>query len=180
MNLLILLATSLRCGRTNDGAVSQSAEQSDRTEPRDDGSIAIGNHLARRRFSYDRLTEGVICRFTEAQARAFRLLHAFMHGGGAIRPSCITKSMETLTTDSPISLVFVVCLSEMLLAQRSEPASAGFMGQDTLNRKVRKSSVINQILSVGSSSFQRMKDWCASKTSIRRVIYQLRSSLSAC
>jgi hypothetical protein len=29
--------------------------------------------------SYDRLKDGVMCRFTEAQARAFMLLHVFMH-----------------------------------------------------------------------------------------------------
>jgi hypothetical protein len=32
--------------------------------------------------SYDRLKEGVMCRFTEAQARAFMLLHVFMHEVG--------------------------------------------------------------------------------------------------
>jgi hypothetical protein len=29
--------------------------------------------------SYDRLEDRVMCRFTEAQARAFMLLHVFMH-----------------------------------------------------------------------------------------------------
>jgi len=35
--------------------------------------------LERLGVSYDRLEDGVMCRFTEAQARAFMLLHVFMH-----------------------------------------------------------------------------------------------------